>query len=425
MEPLGKKAIACEYKGQRYRIEFEIIKNDAPAILGHAACQKMGMVKRLYQVEKNEDILKDFEDLFIGLGCLSGEHRIKINTEIRPVVHAPRRIPVALRDRVIKELQRMEEMGVIAKQAEPTEWVNSMVTVVTANKIRICMDPKDLNKAIRREHYPVLTVEEVVSRMPNAKYFSVLDANQGFWQIKLDQDSSKLCTINTPIGRYRFLRLPFGISSASEVFQRSIAQMIEGLEGVVNIIDDLLVWGDTIEEHDQRLLKLLKRARENNLKLNRNKCKIRMREIKYIGHILSANGLKPDEEKIKAVTQLPAPESKQELHRFLGMVKYLAKFIPNLSEISAPLRKLLEKDTAWHWEDAHDKSVEKLKQMITQSPTLKFYDVSKPVTLSVDASSEGIGAVVLQEGKPVAYGSRALSDCQRRYAQIEAIYYWR
>lgn len=118
------------------------------------------------------------------------------------------------------------------------------------------MDPQDLDEAIKREHYPLLTDEEVLSRMPNAKYFSVLDTNHGFWQIKLDEESSKLCTFNMPIGKYRFLRLPFGNSSASEVFQRSLAQMIEGLEGVVNIIDDLLVWGDTIEQHDERLRKL-------------------------------------------------------------------------------------------------------------------------------------------------------------------------
>ena len=121
--------------------------------------------------------------------------------------------------------------------------------------------------------------------------------------------------------------------------------MIEGLEVVVNIIDDLLVWGDTIEEHDQRLIKVLERAREYNLKLNRNKCKIRTTEIKYIGHVLSTDGLKADE-KVRAVVQLPPPQDKQELMRFLGMIQYLAMFIPNLSEVSALLRKLLENDTA-------------------------------------------------------------------------------
>ena len=417
--PLGKRALTCEYKGQKHNIEFEITQEEVPSILGGATCVKLGLVKRVHEVKMENDILKEFEDLFDGLGCIPGQHHIQIDHTVTPVVHAPRRIPVALRDRVVEELQRMVKMGVITRQTEPTEWVNSMVTVVTPKKIRICMDPKDLNEAIKREHYPLLTVEEVVSRMPKAKYFSVLDANKGFWQIKLDEESSKLCTFNTPIGRYRFLRLPFGISSAPEVFQRAIAQMIEGLEGVVNIIDDLLVWGDSVEEHDHRLRLLLQRAKENNLKLNRDKCKVRTEEIKYIGHKLSASGLKPDDEKVRAVTQLPPPQDRKELMRFNGMVQYLAKFIPNLSEISAPLRKLLEGDTEWHWEEPQKRSFERLKELVTNAPTLKFYDVNKPVTLSVDASSEGIGAVLLQEGQPVAYGSRALSDCQRRYAQIE------
>lgn len=417
--PLGKKTLTCEYKGQKHNIEFEITQQDVPAILGGAICLKLGLVKRMHNVGKENDILEQYSDLFNGLGCLPGQHHIQIDPKVTPVVHAPRRIPVALRDRVIEELKRMEKLGVIARQTEPTEWVNSMVTVVTPKKIRICMDPKDLNEAIKREHYPLLTVEEVVSRMPNAKLFSVLDANQGFWQIKLDDDSSKLCTFNTPIGRYRFLRLPFGISSAPEVFQRAVAQMIEGLDGVVNIIDDLLVWGDSKEEHDHRLKKLLDRTREFNLKLNKNKCFVRTTEIKYIGHKLSDIGLKPDEEKVRAVTQLPSPQNKQELLRFMGMIQYLAKFIPNLSDVSAPLRKLLEGDIEWHWEETQEKSFEHLKQLVTVAPTLTFFDVNKPITMSVDASSEGIGAVIMQDEKPVAYGSRALTDCQRRYAQIE------
>lgn len=170
--------------------------------------------------------------------------------------------------------------------------------------------------------------------MPDAKCYSLLDANQGFYQIKLDEESSKLCTFNTPIGRYRFKRLPFGLSSASEVFQRAVAQMIEGMDGVVNIIDDLLVWGDTLEQHDQRLIQLLQRAEENGLRFNKNKCKFRMNEVKCIGHTLTADGLKPDEEKIRAVVQMPPPADKQDLTRFMGMIQYLAKFIPNLSDIS-------------------------------------------------------------------------------------------
>lgn len=130
---------------------------------------KLGLLKRMHEVGKEDDILKDYEDLFDGLGCIPGQHHILIDHTVTPVVHAPRRIPVAIRDKVVEELHRMEKVGVITRQTEPTEWVNSMVTVVTHKKIHICMDPKDLNEVIKREHYPLLTVEEVVSRMPNAK----------------------------------------------------------------------------------------------------------------------------------------------------------------------------------------------------------------------------------------------------------------
>lgn len=238
------------------------------------------------------------------------------------MIHPPRKVAMALKDKIVEELHKMESIGVIVKQTEPTKWVNSIVTVVKPNKIRICIDPQDLNKAIKHEHYPLLTVEEVVSSMPKAKIFSVLDANQGFWQIKLDEESSKLCTFNTPIGRHRFLRLPFGVSSASEVFQCAVAQMLEDLEGMVNVTDDILVWGETTEEHDQRLIKLLESAREWNLKLNKSKCQIRTSKIRYLGHIISEEGLKPDDEKERAIVQMPPPENKQALMGFMDMVQY-------------------------------------------------------------------------------------------------------
>ncbi|KAL1277373.1 hypothetical protein QQF64_024046 [Cirrhinus molitorella] len=147
-------------------------------------------------------------------------HHIQTKPDVIPVIHPPRKVPIALKKDIERELKLMEEMGVIKKQTEPTEWVNSMVTIVKPNKIRICIDPQELNREIRREHYPLKTIEEVVAEMPRAKIFSVVDANQGFWQIRLDEESSKLCTFNTPFGRYSFTRLPFGISSAPEVFQR-------------------------------------------------------------------------------------------------------------------------------------------------------------------------------------------------------------
>ncbi|KAI2666787.1 Retrovirus-related Pol polyprotein from transposon 17.6 [Labeo rohita] len=218
---------------------------------------------------------------------------------------------------------------------------------------------------------------------------------------------------------YRFLRLPFGIVSAPEVFQKCIAQRLEGLDGVVNIVDDILVWGEDMEQHDKRLRKLLDRIRDINLKLNKTKCKIRMTEVSYVGHILTAEGLKPDNGKVRAIQNMPEPQDKAALMRFLGLLQYLSKFILNMSDLSAPLRILLEGDVAWHWESEQQKSFERLKSLVSNTPVLKYFDVNKEIMLSVDASAEGLGAVLLQEGHPVAFGSRSLTECQKRYAQIE------
>ncbi|RXN08425.1 retrotransposon-like family member retr-1 [Labeo rohita] len=421
METKGKVWLKCGYKDTEFDLEFQIVEEDSPAILGREACSKLGLIKRVYKVEnKNQtDILSEYQDVFTGLGCVPGLHHIQLNPDVAPVIHAPRKVPIALKEKVRMELKRMEDLGVIVKQTEPTDWVNSMVTVLKPEKLRICIDPQDLNKAIKREHYPLRTIEEIVAEMPNAKVFLVLDANHGFWQVQLDEVSSKLCTFNTPFGRYPFLRLPFGIVSAPEVFQKCIAQRLEGLDGVVNIVDDILVWGEDMEQHDKRLRKLLDRIRDINLKLNKTKCKIRMTEVSYVGHILTAEGLKPDNGKVRAIQNMPEPQDKAALMRFLGLLQYLSKFIPNMSDLSAPLRKLLEGDVAWHWETEQQKSFERLKSLVSNTPVLKYFDVNKEIMLSVDASAEGLGAVLLQEGHPVAFGSRSLTECQKRYAQIE------
>ena len=209
-------------------------------MLSANTCAEMGLVQRIHAIESNHskpsqppplsthtssvntdgsDMLKDYPDLFSGLGCLPGEHTIKIDPAVSPVVHPPRKVPVAIKEKVKKELDRMESAGVIVRQTEPTDWVISIITVIKTNKVRICPDPRYLNLAIKREHYPMKTIEEIVAEIPGAKVFSTLDAKSGFWQIKLSEESSKLCAFNSPFGRYRFTRLPFGIKSALRSFR--------------------------------------------------------------------------------------------------------------------------------------------------------------------------------------------------------------
>lgn len=263
------------------------------------------------------------------------------------------------------------------------------------------------------------TIEEVVSRVARAKVFSTLNANSGYWQLKLDDDSADLCTFNTPFGRYRYLRMPFGVKSAPEIFQGVMTQMLQHFEGVEVVMDDILVRGETTEQHDKRVEAVMKRLRQQNVKQNREKCHLRQSEVKYLGHVLSEGGLKIDPTKVEAVKAMYKPTNKKEMQRYLGMVTYLGKFVPSLSQTTAPLRQLIEKDREWIWQPEHDEAFEKLQRMLTEAPVLQYYDVEKPVVISVDGSKDGIGAVLLQEEKPVAFASKAFTDSENRYAQIE------
>lgn len=225
--------------------------------------------------------------------------------------------------------------------------------------------------------YPMQTIEEVVAEMPGATVFSVLYATSGYWQVKLDEASSKLCTFNSPFGRYRFTRLPCGIKSAPEVFQQQMSEIFEDIKGVKVIVDDILVWGRDVPELDARMKQVLDRAREVNLKLNRKKCQVRKAEVHYVGHLPTKDGLKPDPQKIRAVEAMEQPRNTKELRTFLGFIQYIGKFMPNLSQVTAPLRKLLDTDISWHWEREQQQSSQKLKAMATSAPVLGYYDPQK------------------------------------------------
>ena len=229
----------------------------------------------------------------------------------------------------------MVKMGIIKPVHEPTEWVNSLVVVEKPNgKLQICLDPKDLNKAIKRHHFHLPTTEEILASTSNAKLFIKQDASNAYWQIEVDEESSRLLTFNTPFGRFSFQRLPFGIHSASEICQAKISEILEGIEGALNSQDDIIIWGSDKAELAARTTKVLDSIRSSGLKLNKEN---------FFGHKISANGVEADPAKITAILSMPEPTSKKELQRFLGMITYLGKFIPNLSNLTAPLRSLHEK----------------------------------------------------------------------------------
>ena len=208
--------------------------------------------------------------------------------------------------------------------------------------IRICIDPRDLNTALRRPHHPMKTIEQVTANMAGAKVFSTLDAKNSFWQVPLAEEPQLLSCFNTPFGRFKFRLMPYGLNSGSKVFQQAMEQAFSGTPCEI-IVDDIIVLGATTKQHDERLEQVLKCTEETNLKLNPKKCKIRVDQVTYIGHVLSGEGIRPDPEKMKAITEYPAPQNKQELQRCLGVINYISKLIQNFSDNTVTLRESEER----------------------------------------------------------------------------------
>lgn len=419
IHPVGTAEIELKHKTTTVTEQFEVVNLQQENVISGRVAETLGLLTRISSLSDSKRLQEEFPDIAEATGTLPGQYSIKLKEGAVGVIHPPRRQPAALKQKIIDKLQEMESKGHIAKVEEPTEWVNSMMVAVRNDQIRICLDPKDLNRAIKREHYPMKTIEEIVAEIPGCTLFSTLDAKSGFLQIELDESSSFLTTFNTPIGRFRWLRLPFGISCAPEVYQRIMDHMLEGIRGAYAVIDDILIAARTLEEHDKILRQVIERASSYNLKLNFEKTNLRQKQVTYVGHVLTEHGLKPDPAKVQAVINMPKPSSKDDIRRFLGFITYLGKFLPNLSEESRPLREVLKAEVNFFWDSNQDAAFNHLKLLCSQCPVLKYFDASAPAEIKCDASSKGLGAVLLQEGHPIAYASRALTDAETRYAQIE------
>ena len=417
----GTASLNCSYKNERVRADFIVADGcQSQPILSLKTSLELKLIQLTLSIEHpnqpltKERVIKEYEEVFNGFGGLDGYVSIQLKDDAVPVVHSPRRVPYAIKDKVKEELDRMVQLEVIEKVNEPTDWVNSIVVAEKPNgKLRLCLDPKDLNKAIKRPHYSMKTLEEALAEMPNAKYFSKLDAQSGYWQLKLDERSSYLTTFNTPHGRYRFKRLPFGLVCAQDYFQMQMDQIFEGIQGVTPLVDDVLISGSTQEEHDMTLRQALERAKERKLKLNPEKLTVGVQQVDYFGHLVTSEGLKPDPAKVNAIMNMPAPTDKKELSTILGMMTYLSKFSPSLSEATKPMRDVLKDDVEFSWDKPQQDAFEKTKTLISNTPVLAYFDPQKKLVLEVDASKHGLGAAIYNDGKPIAFASKALNNTEQ------------
>jgi len=434
-QPCGESRIRMTNpaNGKKYAVKFTVIDEDLVPILGSTACQRMGLltvnqqnIARVMAVQE-EDVMTEYSDVFNDdVGSFPGTVHLEIDTTITPVVSPPRRVPVALKARVKTELDRLVEEQVVVPIHEPTDWVSSLAVATKKNgDIRVCIDPRPLNKALRREHYQLTTLDDVLPELSKARIISTMDLKAGYWHAKLDEPSSRLTTFSTPFGRYRWLRLPFGLNVSSEIFAKRLQDCIHDLNGVICVADDLMIYGvgttddDAISDHDAKLVKLLQRCREMGIRLNAKKIKLRQTSVPFLGHVITQDGIKPDPAKVEAVLEMPSPTDVEGVQRLNGFVNYLAKFLPGLSDVMEPIRQLTRREVPWNWSKAQEEALNTVKQLMANAPVLRYFDPDTELTVQCDSSQTGLGAALLQEGQPLAFISRALTDTETRYAQIE------
>ncbi|GFO21951.1 hypothetical protein PoB_004845600 [Plakobranchus ocellatus] len=363
---------------------------------------------------------------FDGLGKLKDPYTIKIRPGVQPSsIYTPRKIPHPLMDKVKAEINRMLDDGVISPVEEPTEWCSGIVVVPKADRssVRICVDLTSLNKAVLREVHPLSSVDEDLARLSGSKIFTKLDSRSGFWQMPLDQQSRLLTIFLTPFGRFCMNRLPFGISSAPEIFQRWMSEILRDIDGVICHMDDILIHASNQDTHDERVRTVLQRLQQAGLTLN-EKCEFSKPVIKFLGHIIDGHGIRADPQKIEAIVEFPVPTNITELQRFLGMVNQLAKFSPELASQTEPLRQLLKRDSFWSWGHPQEQSFQAVKKNLTSTPVLAHYCGGRETIIAADASNAGLGAVLLQiqpdgSRRPVSYISRSLTPAEKNYAVIE------
>ena len=424
---LGKASVVLTFGDKRIKDTVYVVDGLVNPLLGKPAIAGLGVLGFIQEVDLDTDWVKRFPTLFQGLGSFGSKVKIALREGSSAYCQlAPRRVAAARRQPLLEELRRMEKLGVISRVEGPTDWCSPCVVVPKKNgKIRVCIDYTKLNESVKRECHSLPTTEETLGMLGNASYLSKLDANSGYWQMEIQEDCRHLTTFITPFGRFLCNRLPFGISSAPEIFQREMQVVLGELPGVVCQMDDILVFGSDKSEHDKRLCVTLEKLRRAGVTLNAEKCEFNRRTVKFLGHIIDREGIKADPDKIRAITSFDAPKNRKELRRFFGMINYLGKFTPTLATDSQRLRKLLGKECEWTWTVEHNDEFEHLKKLIATTPTLAAYRLDSPTMLSTDASSYGLGAVVMQKHspdghwRPVAYASRALSTAEQRYAQIE------
>ena len=370
------------------------------------------------------------EHLFSAKGEHLGCHpdiMVRIETEGGPIKRRPYRLPLKKREALNEILDELLEQGVIVPSSSP--WASPVVLVGKkdpADRMRLCIDFTKLNALTKKDAYPIPLIRDIFDQLQGATVFSTLDLKSGFHQLPLHPDDQEKTAFVCHRGLFQWTRLAMGLANASQAFQRAMEVVLKGLIGSICMlyIDDVVIYSCNEEEHAEHLKTIFERFDRYNLRLNPAKCVFGLREVKLLGFIVSAAGLRADPAKVTAITRMQAPQNLAEARSFLGMTGYYRQCIKDYAKISQPLVHLTKKHVRFEWKEPQQTAFEQLKDALVSDHVMAHPKTNEPYFLYTDACDYAIGGILCQkddEGveRPVVYLSKQLSDTQKRWATIE------
>lgn len=352
---------------------------------------------------------------------------IDLKTNTKPIYVKPYRLPNAMKPEVDKQIRKMLADDII--EETNSDW-NSPILLVpkksdnNEKKWRLVIDYRKVNSVIQNDKFPLPHIAEILDSLSGAIYFTHLDLQQSYYQTKLDSDSRKITAFTTNTGQYQMKRLPMGLKISPSAFSRVMSVALSGLtcEKAFIYMDDIIVFGRNIESHNKNLIDVFERLRKVNLKINPCKCEFLKPELLYLGHVVSAEGVSPDPEKIRVLKNYPEPTNADETRRFVAFCNYYRRFIPFFAQITIPLNKLCKKHVTFIWTTECKQAFEHLKQALISPPILQYPDFShdNEFILQTDASGTAIGSVLCnKDRRPIAYASRPLNKAELNYPTIQ------
>ena len=374
------------------------------------------------------NLLTEFGDIFSSTNSLRGRTTLvkhSIPTTGPPIRQPLRRVPEALKSTINHEVDQMLDQNIIRPSTSP--WASPVVMVRKSDgSWRFCVDYRRLNLITHRDAYPLPRIDATLDSLAGCKYFTTLDLASGYWQVALEEADKEKTAFSTHQGHFEFNVMPFGLTNAPATFQRLMECALAGLtnEQCLIYLDDIIIFSFSFPEHLQRLRNTFMALHQAHLQLKLSKCSFAHNEVCYLGHIVSAAGVKPNPRKVKAVSKYPVPTSVKEFKQFLGLTNYYRKFIYNYAHTAEPLTKLLRGNKRqFIWNACCQQAFDSLKSKLLESPILGCPDFKVPFVLHTDASDTAVGAVLCQFQKDqetvIAYWSRQLTKAERNYSTIE------